>query len=90
MDQFGGLCPDIIITDVEGYDFNIFKSLDLSIIGFPSLILMEYTNLTTADQDDARKYFMEFGYRLEFNNSDVLCIHKCFENVAARAIQLIY
>ena len=52
---------DILICDAEGYDWEIFKQLDLSTY-HPKFIRLEYINLTEEEKTLTKQKLEEFGY----------------------------
>jgi len=61
---------DVISIDVEGYDYNILKQIDLKKYR-PSLIRIEWDSISEEEKTAAIKQYEENGYYYEINGSDL-------------------
>ena len=66
---------DFLYIDVEGYDFEIIKSIDFSIFK-PSLIYYEHRHLSDEDKENSEKFLAERGYDIIAGEFDNLAIAK--------------
>jgi len=62
---------DVFVTDVEGYDYEIFRQLDLERYG-PTLIRLEWLNLSESDRHLTIKALKKFGYKTKCVDVDLL------------------
>ena len=66
---------DFLYIDVEGYDFEIIKSIDFSILK-PQLIYYEHRHLSREDKEDSKRFLAEKGYDIIAGEFDNLAIAK--------------
>jgi FkbM family methyltransferase len=62
---------DIIVTDTEGYDFNILQMIDFNRMR-PSIICYEHAHMTKSEQNAAARLMQSHGYRLGRTNLDTI------------------
>jgi FkbM family methyltransferase len=62
---------DVVKIDAEGHDFNIFKQIDLGKYN-PSVVRLEWINLSEEDQNKITNIFDKFGYKYEINGQDIV------------------
>lgn len=62
---------DLLHIDVEGYDFELIKQLDLSQLA-PHAILYEHMHLSESDKMAAEKLLRDAGYRIQCFSKDTL------------------
>jgi FkbM family methyltransferase len=70
---------DILICDAEGYDWNIFKQIDLKKYR-PKFIRLEYINLTEEEKKLTQEKLEENGYIVDINQ-DIDAVLEEFWNV---------
>lgn len=63
---------DLIAIDTEGYDFEILKSIDFNHIK-PKVVIYEYTHLSEQNLIDSQAFMINFGYKIEVAESDIIC-----------------
>jgi hypothetical protein len=66
---------DFLYIDVEGYDFEIIKSIDFSKLN-PRLIYYEHRHLSSEDKENSKKFLSEKGYDIIAGEFDNLAITK--------------
>ena len=66
---------DFLYIDVEGYDFEIIKSIDFSKLN-PRLIYYEHRHLSSEDKENSKKFLTEKGYDIIAGEFDNLAITK--------------
>jgi len=62
---------DIFVTDVEGYDYEILRQLDLTRYK-PTLVRLEWLNLSESDKDLTIKLLTSHGYQTKFIDVDLI------------------
>ncbi len=62
---------DVFVTDVEGYDYEVLRQLDL-LRYKPSLIRIEWLNLSESDRHMTINLLKSHGYQTELVDVDVL------------------
>ena len=75
---------DVVKIDAEGHDYHIFKQIDLKKYR-PSVIRIEWINLTNEQQSKIINLFDENNYKYEINGQDIIGlsfeIYKELENI---------
>lgn len=66
---------DVIKIDTEGHDFHIFKQIDFEKYK-PSLIRMEWINLTQEEQKSVIETFLKYGYVHQISGQDIMALPK--------------
>ncbi len=64
---------DLLLIDVEGYDWELLQSIDLE-RHRPRLVVFEHYHLSAADQDAARGRFTQLGYDVRREVLDTWCL----------------
>jgi hypothetical protein len=64
---------DLFQIDVEGYDFEVIKSLDFGKYR-PSIIKYEHVNLSILDQNLAKIHLKAYGYFLFKEGGDTIAV----------------
>jgi FkbM family methyltransferase len=64
---------DVIHIDAEGHDAAIFRQIDLDVLR-PSLVQLEHRHLSQPDIDECVRRLKTAGYRLTFDEYDLLGI----------------
>jgi FkbM family methyltransferase len=71
---------DILITDVEGHDWEVFKQLDMEQFK-PMFIRLEYVNLTEDEKKNVKNKLTKYGYYFE-ESFDINAVRKdVYENM---------
>jgi hypothetical protein len=65
---------DWIHTDVEGYDAKLLMGIDPEKL--PNLIIFEYENLESDENEILKNYLINFGYLLEYHKVSCIAIKK--------------
>lgn len=65
---------DWIHTDVEGYDSKLIMAIDVSKL--PKLIIFEYENLTSDENEMLKKYLQGKGFTLDYKSVSCIAIKK--------------
>lgn len=63
---------DMLAIDTEGFDFEILKSIDFTVLK-PKVVIYEYTHLNEQKLKDSQDYMMDHGYQIDIAESDVIC-----------------
>ncbi len=66
---------DLLQIDAEGYDFEIIRSIDLSICA-PKIIHAEFYNLYKTEKDALLKLLAKNGYFIMYAQKDILAVQK--------------
>jgi FkbM family methyltransferase len=66
-----GQTVDVLKIDTEGYDLEILKSIDLSLLS-PKLILAEHANLSKRDKIEMANILLDHGYQVSMTSLDML------------------
>ncbi len=74
LDECGIEHLDVLHTDVEGYDWQVVKQLDLSRYR-PAIIQFENKHVSAAELKDADAALHAAGYELHSDATDTLCVH---------------
>jgi FkbM family methyltransferase len=61
---------DVFLCDAEGYDYDIFKQIDLDNYK-PKFIRLEHMNLSEQDKKDLIDRLIKFGYNIEMSAQDI-------------------
>ena len=61
---------DVFLCDAEGYDYDIFKQIDLDNYK-PKFIRLEHINLAEQDKKDLIDKLINFGYNIEMSAQDI-------------------
>ena len=64
---------DLLNIDVEGYDFEIIKTIDWTKC-IPEVLIFEYRHLNLQDFKSAISLLKKQGYKCFLNDYDVLCL----------------
>jgi len=70
---------DVLKIDAEGHDYVIFKQIDLKEYK-PSVIRIEYINLTKEEQKSIRETFEKNDYKYQIDGSDIVGIKQSLFN----------
>ena len=70
---------DILICDAEGYDYKIFKQIDLKKYNL-KFIRLEYINLSEDEQDLIKDILSKNNYTFEINGQDIDAVHNDIYN----------
>jgi FkbM family methyltransferase len=62
---------DVFVTDVEGYDYDVIKQLDLMTYS-PSLIRIEWANLSEVHKHLTMEHLQQYGYRTKLVKLDLV------------------
>ena len=62
---------DILHIDTEGFDFEVIKLFDFTLLK-PSLIAFEHTHLSKTDYEACKQYLIDLGYQLQAFNADTV------------------
>jgi len=65
---------DILICDAEGYDYKIFKQIDLKKYNL-KFIRLEYINLSEDEQESIKEIFLKNNYTFEINGQDIDAVY---------------
>jgi FkbM family methyltransferase len=65
---------DILICDAEGYDYKIFKQIDLKKYNL-KFIRLEYINLSEDEQESIKEIFLKNNYIFEINGQDIDAVY---------------
>lgn len=68
---------DILICDAEGYDWEIFKQLDLVVVR-PKFIRLEYCNLTQEEKDLLIDKLNNNNYQFEISGQNIDAVDKTY------------
>jgi FkbM family methyltransferase len=66
---------DIFLCDAEGYDWSIFKQMDLTKYR-PKFIRLEYINLTEDEKSSLMSKFLDNDYVVDVNGQDIDAVDK--------------
>lgn len=61
---------DALLIDTEGYDFEIIKQFDFSLMK-PEIIVYEHAGLDRAEKESCEKYLKNLGYNIFKDEADV-------------------
>ncbi|MEO1640127.1 MAG: FkbM family methyltransferase [Pseudomonadota bacterium] len=75
LEEHEALEAEMLVIDVEGFEANVFRSVDLSIFR-PHVILFEYTHLKDEDATAIHAQLNAAHYRMWVMRSDIVAIHK--------------
>jgi FkbM family methyltransferase len=75
--ETGGRNIDILAVDAEGFDYQILKMIDFSVVN-PAIIIFEHTHLSKSDQQVAARLLAEHGYRMARDNLDTIAYRPGF------------
>lgn len=64
---------DLLHIDTEGYDFEILKTIDFSVIQ-PAVILYETKHLSPCDQQASVELLSRYGYQIQLLGADALAV----------------
>lgn len=64
---------NVLVTDTEGYDFEILKMMDYEIYR-PDLILYESKHLSDTDFSESQQFLKSHGYKLYWQKGDTLAV----------------
>lgn len=64
---------DLLQIDAEGYDYEIIKSIDFSLVQ-PVIVRYEDSGLSAKDSAECMNFFMDMGYRIFATRNDVTAI----------------
>ena len=62
---------DVLLIDVEGYDFEVLKQVDLPRYK-PKIIILEHVHLSKQDKINAKHYVKNAGYRVNKTECDYI------------------
>lgn len=71
LDEVGDREVDLLLTDVEGYDFTILEMIDFSRLR-PSIICYEHVHMSKAQHQEAARLLFAQGYQLTRGNLDTI------------------
>jgi FkbM family methyltransferase len=77
-----GNAVDLLVIDTEGFDFNILKMIDFSVLS-PRIIAYEHAHLSKGDMTAATDLLLAQGYRLTRDNLDTIA-YRPIASFAAR------
>jgi FkbM family methyltransferase len=80
--EAAGNAVDLLLIDTEGFDFNILKMIDFSVL-LPPIIAYEHAHLSKSDMIAATELLLSQGYRLTRDNLDTIA-YRPIESFAAR------
>jgi len=66
---------DIFHTDLEGYDFKVFRQLDFG-RWRPKLLLYEHKHMSPAEKEECSRFLKALGYRLIIGTADALAVDR--------------
>jgi len=78
---------DVLICDAEGYDWNIFKQIDLKKYK-PKFIRLEYINLTDEEKEFTKNKLETAGYIYEINQDIDAVPKELWEKIMKEKIEL--
>lgn len=70
--QYDILSPDLIVMDVEGYDYTLIKGMDFDIIR-PAFLKFEHLNMTNSQEKEIVTSLEKAGYVVKKMRADYFC-----------------
>ena len=76
---------DVIKVDAEGHDFTIFKQINFEKFN-PSIIRLEWINLSETDQNNIIETFNKHNYRYEISGQDIVGLSEKMYNELTNSV----